>query len=175
MLGKDLTLDGLVGQLTTFELRNYDNNIVKMGNAFKSSLTIINTKKEKKSKEESQFESEDDLDDLEVFLGRRLSRGKSKYKGKLPLICFKCNEFGHFFAKFPNKIKIHTNDKNDFKYKKNKDYKDKEKKSCYIVEEENFQSSSDDDKEVFKMVYVAIKEDPNGERYYFGFTTHAPF
>ena len=34
-----------------------------------------------------------------------------------------------------------------------------------ISEEEHTKSSSNEDKEVDEMVYVAIKEDPNGERY----------
>ena len=46
----------------------------------------------------------------------------------------------------------------------NKDYKDKGKKSCYIVEEEHNESSCDDKKEIVEMIYVAIKKDPNGER-----------
>ena len=36
MLGNDLTLDSLVGWLTAFELRNYDNSMVIVGNAVKS-------------------------------------------------------------------------------------------------------------------------------------------
>ena len=39
------------------------------------------------------------------------------------------------------------------------DYKEKGKKSCYI------KSNYDDDKVVLEMGYVAIEEDPNGERY----------
>lgn len=40
MRGNDLTLDGLVGQLTIYELSNYDNSLFTLGNAFKSSVTI---------------------------------------------------------------------------------------------------------------------------------------
>ena len=56
------------------------------------------------------------------------------------MICFKCNKVGHFSAKCPNKRKYDRNgrnDKEDFKYKKNIDCKDKGKKSCYIVEEDH--------------------------------------
>ena len=98
MNGNDLTLDCLVGQLTTFELRNYDNNMVPIGNAFKYSLTIDSSKKEKSSKDEIESKYEDDMDDIEAFLARSLPRGKDK----LPLICFECNEVGHFVEKFPN-------------------------------------------------------------------------
>lgn len=31
---------------------------------------------------------DDDLDDLEVLMARRLPRGKGNFKGKLPIICF---------------------------------------------------------------------------------------
>ena len=84
-----LQLDNLVGWLATFELRNYENNIVKLGNSFKSPLTIDNSKKIKKCKEESGFKCEDDFDAIEAFLAIRLSRGKDKFKGKLPLSFFK--------------------------------------------------------------------------------------
>lgn len=105
------------------------------------------------------------MDEPETLLARRLSRGKGKYKGKLPLICFKCNEVGHFAAKYPNRNTSDKNDKKNFKYRKNRDYKDKGKKSCYIAEEEHTESNSNDDKGIVEIVYVAIKEDPNGERY----------
>ena len=38
---------------------------------------------------------EDDIEQLEALLARRFHRGKGKFKGKLPIICFNCNEFGH--------------------------------------------------------------------------------
>ena len=62
MIGNSLTLDGLVGQLTTFELRNYDNSMVIVGNSFKFSLIINDPKKEKKIKEESESKIEDGLE-----------------------------------------------------------------------------------------------------------------
>ena len=111
MPGNVLTLDSLVHRLTTFELSNNDNSMVIIGNAFKSSLTIESLKKGKKRKEESEFEFEDDLDELEALLARKLSRGKGKYKGEFSLICFKSNEVGRFVAKCPNKSKSDRNDK----------------------------------------------------------------
>ena len=53
MSSNDQTLDGLVGCLTAFELRNFDNNVPIIGNSFKSLLTIRSSKKEKSSKDES--------------------------------------------------------------------------------------------------------------------------
>jgi hypothetical protein len=106
MTGNDLTLDGLVGRLTTFELSNYDNSMVTLGNYFKSSLTIGSSKKENISKDETKYKSKGDIDDIEALLARRLSRGKDKFKGKLPLIYFKCDGVGHFVGKCPNRERV---------------------------------------------------------------------
>ena len=80
-------------------------------------------------------------------------RGKGKFKGKLPIICFNCNEVGHIAARC-SKTK---NYKGGDKYKSrrdedSKDYKDKGKK-YYIVEEDD---SDEHDDEV---VYVAMKDE----------------
>lgn len=56
-----------------------------LGNSFKTSLTIGSLKKVKISKDESESELEDDMDEIEGFLTRRLLRGKGKFKRKLPL------------------------------------------------------------------------------------------
>ena len=75
---------------------------------------------------------EDDVDQLEALLARRFHRGKGKFKGKLPIICFNCNEVGHIAAKCTQKKNY--NDGSKFRKKKedgNKDYKDKGKR-CYI-------------------------------------------
>ena len=53
ILGNDITLDGLVGHLTTFELSNYDKSVPKIENSFKSSLTTRIKKKEKNGKDDS--------------------------------------------------------------------------------------------------------------------------
>ena len=84
---------------------------------------------------------EEDVDQLEALLERRFYRGKGKFKGKLPIICFNCNEVGHIAARFLEK----KNSRGGDKYKSrrdedNKDYKEKGKKSCYIVEEETCSS-----------------------------------
>ena len=60
---------------------------------------------------------------------------KENKKGKLPIICFNCNEAGYIVASCPKKL----NSMNEDKYKGRKDdskkgYKDKGKKVCYIVE-----------------------------------------
>ena len=64
---------------------------------------------------------------------RRFHKGKGKFKGKLPIICFNCNEVGHIAARCPKKRNFKWNDK--YKGKRSEDsreYKDKGKK-CYIA------------------------------------------
>lgn len=84
ILGNVLTLDALVGSLTTFELSNFDNSLPKVENVFKSSLNIGSSRKDKCSRDESDSSSnEKELDELEALLARRLPIGKGKFKGKL--------------------------------------------------------------------------------------------
>ena len=40
-----------------------------------------------------------------------MKRGTSKYKGKLPLVCFNYGEIGDFSAKFPHKNNTFTKGK----------------------------------------------------------------
>ena len=78
-------------------------------------------------------------------------------KGKLPIICFNCNEVGHIATRCTQKNNYRGGDKYKIKREDDsKDYKDKGKKSCYIVEEETKDESDDHDGEV---VYVAIKDE----------------
>ena len=38
---------------------------------------------------------EEDVEKMEALVARRFHRSKGKFKGKLPIICFNCNEVGH--------------------------------------------------------------------------------
>ena len=72
-------------------------------------------------------------------------------------MCFNCNEVGHIAARCLQKKNYRGGDK--YKSRRdedNKDYKDKGKKSCYIVEEEAKYGSEDHDDEV---VYVEMKDE----------------
>ncbi|MDF3680824.1 hypothetical protein P3S38_27995, partial [Enterobacter hormaechei] len=40
-----------------------------------------------------------DLEVIEALLGRKYSRGRGKFKGKVPLIYFSCEEIGHIAAR----------------------------------------------------------------------------
>ena len=53
---------------------------------------------------------EEDFEQLEALLARRFHRGKGKFKGKLPIICFNCNEIGHISARCPKKKKYRGSD-----------------------------------------------------------------
>ena len=54
---------------------------------------------------------EEDVEQLEALLARRFHRGKDKFKGKLPIICFNCNEVGHIPARYPEKKNYRGGDK----------------------------------------------------------------
>ena len=111
ILGNDLSLEGLVGRLTAFELSNFDNyKPENIDSAFKAKVSIKDseeTKKKKKGKEkyvcsDSDID-EDDIDQLEALLARRFHREKGKYKVKLPIIYFNCNDVGHITGSYTKK------------------------------------------------------------------------
>ena len=99
---------------------------------------------------------EEDVKQLEALLARRFHRGKVKIKGKLPIICFNCNEIGHIDVRCIEKKNYKGSDK--YKGRRNediKDYKDKGKKSCYNV------WGDDSDEHDDEVVYVAMKDESN--------------
>jgi hypothetical protein len=99
------TLEGLVGRIATFEPSNldkfkYDN--VQFSSKAKFSLKEPNEKKKKEVKYVSNDSDidEEDVEHLEALLARIFHKGKGKFKGKLPIMCFNCNEVGHISIKF---------------------------------------------------------------------------
>ena len=160
--GSDLTLEGLVGRPTTFELSNFDNfKSENVESTFKDKMTLDGPKgkKKKKVKHVSIDSDTDDeeLEELKALHARKFHRGKGKYKGKLPIIFFNCNEVGHIISRCLEK----RNNRNEYKYRsrrdeRNKDYKDKGKKSCYIFEEDSSEELDDHDD---KVLYVAMKDE----------------
>ena len=89
-LGNDLTLEGVISRLTSFEMSNFDNFTPTTGESlFKSQLVLSKKGKENYMKSDSDSDtSDDELDDLEALMARRLPRGKGKYTGKLLIIFF---------------------------------------------------------------------------------------
>ena len=106
-----ITLDSLVGRLTTFELDNFDNYVPSSKNfesAFKAKLSLKDHCKKwkatsSKTKEETKESLDNDLEVVESLLAKKYSKSRRKYKDKIPLICFSCKEIGHITARCPNK------------------------------------------------------------------------
>ena len=89
------------------------------------------------------------------MLAKKYSRSRAKYKGKIPLIYFSCEEVGHIAARCPNKDS--DDEKKSHKYKGRKDsknhksYKDKGKKTCFMAKD--FDNSEDE------IVYIVVKDE----------------
>ena len=89
------------------------------------------------------FSNDSDTDKEDVKKGCRLtwstdskeiSQRQRKFKGKLPIMCFNCNEVSHIAARCSEKKNYRGGDK--YKSRRDEDrkyYKDKDKKSCYIA------------------------------------------
>ena len=118
--------------------------------------------KEKKKKKVKYVSSdskkkEKNVEQLEALLARRFHRGKGKFKGKLPIMCFNHNEVGHIATRCLEKMNNRSGDKQKtIRDEDNKGYKDKGKKSCYIAKEETKDGFDNNDDEV---AYVAMKDD----------------
>lgn len=91
------------------------------------------------------------------MLAKRLPRGTSKYKGKLPLKCLACNWIGHITADYPN-------GDNEQKCEEYKNFKGKGKRDCLIVvdggiiDEETEEDANED------IVFVGIKEETSDQK-----------
>ena len=89
-----ITLDSLVGRLTTFELDNFDNYVPSSKNfefAFNAKLSLKDNGKKSnvrssKSEDETEESSNNDLEVVEALLAKKYSRSKGRYKGKISLI-----------------------------------------------------------------------------------------
>ena len=83
--------------------------------------------------------------DLYAYLRRKLKIGKGQVKGKLPLICFSCNEVGNFVAKCPNKINGNSKIKKGF----NKFNKQGSKRNFLSKEDSSSYDEDNDSEEEF--------------------------
>src|SRR5271154_3436090 len=77
-------------------------------------MVLNKSNKGKKCVDSDSDTTDDDLEELEALMARRLSRGKGKFKGKLPIICFSCNKVGHIAARCPDKNE--KDERRDSKY-----------------------------------------------------------
>ena len=90
-----LNLDALVGRLTAFELDNYVPISKNIESAFEAKISLKEKSKKSKenqsgSEEETKESTDSDLEIVEALLAKKYSKGKGKYKGKIPLIYFCC-------------------------------------------------------------------------------------
>ena len=98
-----------MGRLTSFELNNFDNFSPTSSNlesSFKAKWTFGRKGGKSKGKQVDNDEEnglDEDLEVIEALLAKRVSKGKGKFKGKVPLICFSCEEVGHIVARCSNK------------------------------------------------------------------------
>jgi len=104
-----LTFKGINERLTAFELSNFDNyKPVKFESTFKAKMIVRDTKEVQTNKNNGKGKhvstdsstDEDDVDQLEALLARIFHRGRGKFRGKFPIICFNCNEVGHIAARY---------------------------------------------------------------------------
>lgn len=185
-----VSLDATIGKLHAFELSNFDNSgssINKVESAFSSfhlsESEDYNDRMSKyaegnhsgaserfhKNMEEVHklYEEIRKQEDFEALLARRLSRGKGKYKGKLPLKCFNCDKIGHMAYNYPDtddeKKEYQDDRQKDNQYRRHRDFRKRERKTCLVVDEESNADKSDEI-EMEEVVYVAIKDGSNEER-----------
>jgi hypothetical protein len=99
---KTLSIDQLLGTLTTYEMRIIKDKSITREASFKADKN-----------------TDSELDDIEEKIVRRLKKGSGKYQGKLPFKCFNCGEICHFASKCPHQKKYHnSDDEKNYKFKK---------------------------------------------------------
>jgi hypothetical protein len=126
---KTLTLDKILGTLTSYEMR------VTKGKS---------TTREAYFKVKKKIDS--DIDEIEANFVRRLKKGSGKYKCKLPFKYFNYGKIGHFSSKCPHKRKDQTYDDEE-KKKHKKVYKEnnfKKKSLCVNNDDDPSDDESND-------------------------------
>ena len=156
-----MTVDELHGTLIAYEMRIEQKDSSRNEAAFKAFNKRGTSKPNPKSKDSNDDESDNEE---EANFVRKLKRGTSKYKGKLPLICFECGKIGHFASKCP--YAKDQNSDNENSYKKNKGSQKYKKenngkfaKSINLYSKENNNSSndgSDSDNDSEKVLFLAM-------------------
>ena len=95
---------------------------------------------------------------------KKLKSGIGKYKGKLPLKCFKCGRIGHFASKCPYAKNPNSDHENNCKknksfqnYKKGNNGRFSKSKNLYTKEDRSSSNDdSDSDNDLDKVPFMAI-------------------
>jgi hypothetical protein len=143
---KTLEFDQLLGTLTTYEMRIVRDKPTSRETSFKANKN-------------EDFEP----DEIEAKFVKRLKKGSSKYKGKLPFKCFNCGKIGHFENKCPHKGKDQTSDDEE-KHKHRNFFKDNnfKKKSLYVNNDDDPSDDEDNDSSIedkLNEIILIAKED----------------
>jgi hypothetical protein len=91
---------------------------------------------------------------------KKLKKWSRKYKGNIPLMCFNCEQIGHFSNKFPYPKKEESDDERTFKYQKKRKTKDEnkfyKKKKMFFTQEDN-SSLEENEEEAPELLFMRIK------------------
>jgi hypothetical protein len=82
---KTLSIDQLLGTLTSYEMRIRKDKSITREASFKANKN-----------------TDSKLDYIEAEFVRRLKKGLRKYQGKIPFKCFNCGKIAHFSSKCPH-------------------------------------------------------------------------
>ena len=156
-----MIVDELHGTLIAYEMRTEQEVSSGKEAAFKAFNKRGTSKPKPKSKDSNDDESDNEEESNFV---RKLKRGTSKHKGKLPFKCFECGKICHFASKCPYAKDQNSDDENS--YKKNKSYQKYKKgnngrsaKRRNLYSKENNNSSDDDsdsDNDSEKVLFFAM-------------------
>lgn len=130
---KNLTLDQLLGMLTSYEMIILNGNPTPKASAFKV---------DKKPMEEHD-DSCCDLDEEEVNFMRKLKWGSRNYKDKLPFKSCSCGKVGHYASKCPKKKKKNKEYDPRKKFRKVQQERMKAKKRSLYTQGANSSKSED--------------------------------
>ena len=128
-----VSLDELQSIMVAYEM------CMEMSDSMKSnkevSFQII--EKLKLSDENDDCDSDDERKEFLAYISKGLKKRKKKFKGTLPLICFRCGRIGHFAVRCKKKKKKDDSSYDDDKIRK-KFFNDKNRKDSRLKKIERY-------------------------------------